>query len=82
MEIVGYDNKDKFTHHVKEATLTCSIEELKEVSANTMHQNQCVAHNKLMTTIIIRDVVLILLLLTITAIMILNFFTYINFDRD
>ena len=33
MEIVGYDNKDKFTHHLKEATLTCSIEELKEVSA-------------------------------------------------
>lgn len=23
MEIVGYDNKDKFTHHLKEATLTC-----------------------------------------------------------
>lgn len=33
MEIVGYDNKDEFTHHLKEATLTCSIEELNEVSA-------------------------------------------------
>lgn len=33
MEIVGYDVKDEFTGHLKEATLTCSLEELKDISA-------------------------------------------------
>ncbi len=33
MEIVGYNNEDIFTEHLKEATITCTYDELKEITA-------------------------------------------------
>jgi len=33
MEIVGYDREDRFSDHLKEATITCTYEELKRISS-------------------------------------------------
>ena len=33
MEIVGYDRDDLFTDHLKEATITCTYDELKRIAS-------------------------------------------------